>query len=352
MFKRIFTIFTYLLFSLNLQAQAPKAIKYQKVVRDATGQPLANQQVAFGIDLIQNGASVYGENHQIVTNAIGAANLEIGLGTVVVNGVFSRIDWNLPTSVRVYLDPTGGTNVRELGTADLQPLLANGTSVVLDNDGGSIYISDNSANTLAQLANPEKGDLAYYDGTAWILLPKGNYSQLLNLNDIGAPIFVGENRTAQFKVTLPQGDMLSVHPTDNSVSVQWSNAGLNITSLTDLKTEGDAIMDFNGWANTQAIVTQFGINNNVNFAAKQCADLQADGFNDWYLPSAGELNEIYRQLGPTSAGGSGLITTGFYWSSSEIVDDGAWGQGFIVGNRGSSSKISESRCRCVRKWTK
>ena len=74
--KLVFTIFSLLFFALCVQAQTPKAFKYRTFVRNAAGQTLANQQVAFGIDLIQNSTTVYAENHLITTNPLGLINLE------------------------------------------------------------------------------------------------------------------------------------------------------------------------------------------------------------------------------------------------------------------------------------
>ena len=72
------------------------------------------------------------------------------------------------------------------------------------------------------------------------------------------------------------------------MSVQWSGTGTNVSGLTDFKTADAAILDFNGWANTQAIVAQMGTNTNKDdYAAKTCAELVADGYDDWYLPAAG-----------------------------------------------------------------
>ncbi|MFN0213624.1 MAG: hypothetical protein ACKVT2_05160 [Saprospiraceae bacterium] len=353
--KRFFSILTILLFTLVAQAQAPKALKYRTIVRDAAGRVLDNQQVTIGLDLVQKSTTIYAENHALTTNAAGLVNLEIGRGTIVESGVFSRIDWELPTQIRVYLDSKGGSNLQELGTADLESLIKNGIEANLSNGGGTIYINDaadNAVKNLEQIANPEKGDLAYYDGSTWRLLPKGDYSQIIALGETGTKYSTSVSPSAQFKVTLPQGNVLYVHPTDNNVSLKWSASGINIKDLSDFKTADEADKDFNGWDNNVAIVAQLGSNNNENYAAKLCSELVAEGFDDWYLPAAGELNEIFKQLGPTTYGGNGLMTNGFYWSSSELIDDGAWGQGFLVGNRGSSSKISDSRCRCVRKEVK
>lgn len=110
-------------------------------------------------------------------------------------------------------------------------------------------------------------------------------------------------------------------------------------------------MDFKGAANTLAIVNALGDFENGAYAAKLCADLVAFGFDDWYLPAAGELNIMYQQLGPTGNGfdGSGDIPSGVYWSSSEFHVFGAWRQNFGTGLQFDVNKDDNVRCRCVRR---
>jgi len=149
------------------------------------------------------------------------------------------------------------------------------------------------------------------------------------------------------KVPMTNGDVIYAFPTDNSTNVQWGGYGTNITALTNITTKAVANMDFNGEANTAAIVGQLGTNNGIAYAAKLCADLVAYGFDDWYLPAAGELNEMYQKLGP---GGSGQITTGFYWSSSEVSVFLAWLQHLGSGGQDADGfKDNDIQCRCVRR---
>ncbi|MBK6997377.1 MAG: hypothetical protein IPH31_21625 [Lewinellaceae bacterium] len=151
------------------------------------------------------------------------------------------------------------------------------------------------------------------------------------------------------KVTMTNGDVIYASPTDNT-TVQWGGIGTNLTALPDIGTTAAANMDFNGETNTTSIVTQLGTNNGTAYAAKVCADLVAYGFSDWYLPAAGELNEMYKKLGPVSNGGSGQITTGIYWSSSEVWELDAWIKVFDDGAQyGGSKDYNLFQCRCVRR---
>jgi hypothetical protein len=150
-------------------------------------------------------------------------------------------------------------------------------------------------------------------------------------------------------VTLPDGSCLYVHPTDNNGAILWGGMGTDIAALNNIITQAAANADFDGAGNTQKIVDELGAG---SYAAKLCADLDAYGSQDWYLPAAGELNEMYKKLGPTTNGfgGSGQITIGFYWSSSEFVDSNAWNQIFDNGLQGADLKDDvHPRCRCVRR---
>lgn len=77
-------------------AQAPQAINYQAVARDALGAPMVNATI--NIDAVihsdsATGSTVYFESHSAIsTNQFGLFTLKIGMGSVVT-GNFSAITW-------------------------------------------------------------------------------------------------------------------------------------------------------------------------------------------------------------------------------------------------------------------
>ncbi len=211
------------------------------------------------------------------------------------------------------------------------------------------FLGDGSQLTGLLPAGPQAGDITYYDGSAWQRIAKGPVGSVLRMGNNGMPEWAG----GLLEVTLPNSEILYVHPTDNSTGNIWGDL-TDITELPNITSTSEANMDYNGENNTQAIVGQLQNYNSGNYAAKLCADLVAFGFDDWYLPAAGELNMMYQQLGPTdnSFNGSGDITSGLYWSSSEVDDVDAWRQNFVNGDHGFdiySSKAFLFRCRCVRR---
>lgn len=70
--------------------------------------------------------------------------------------------------------------------------------------------------------------------------------------------------------------------------------------------------------------------NDGTVAAKVCADfsMENDGtvYNDWFLPSKNELNQMYLNLKVQEKGGFSSYSS--YWNSSESNDSYAWGQYF------------------------
>ncbi|MCB0669741.1 MAG: DUF1566 domain-containing protein [Saprospiraceae bacterium] len=78
-------------------------------------------------------------------------------------------------------------------------------------------------------------------------------------------------------------------------------------------------------------------------AADICANLDLNGFDDWFLPSKNELNELNIQSNQIG----GFIGVS-YWSSSEISPDLAWAQFFGGGNQNATSKSNLNRVRAIR----
>jgi hypothetical protein len=78
-------------------------------------------------------------------------------------------------------------------------------------------------------------------------------------------------------------------------------------------------------------------------AKKACKELKENGYNDWYLPSKDELNQLY--LNRSAVGG---FASGVYWSSTEDNAYIAWGQNFDDGSQNYGDKGIEWRVRPVR----
>ena len=108
-----------------------------------------------------------------------------------------------------------------------------------------------------------------------------------------------------------------------------------------------------GQTNTTAMMGQAGY---TGGAAKVCNDytITVNGiiYNDWFLPSLNELNQIYTNkatINTTAAANSGSsFSTSFYWSSTEYDNDIAWFQIFDFGDQNYSIKDFTISVRAVR----
>lgn len=120
--KKILSMFWILSGLFMGLSQAPEKMSYQAVVRNGSGQLLANQGIAIKVSLLQGspaGTLVYSERLTGNTNANGLISMEIGTGTVL-SGVFSSIDWTLGNYyLKTETDPSGGTNYTIAGTSQL-----------------------------------------------------------------------------------------------------------------------------------------------------------------------------------------------------------------------------------------
>lgn len=78
-------------------------------------------------------------------------------------------------------------------------------------------------------------------------------------------------------------------------------------------------------------------------AARLADNYSLNGFNDWFLPSQDELNELYLQRAVL-----GSFTTAYFWSSSEGFAVSAWGQDFNDGSVFNGDKNNITGVRAVR----
>jgi hypothetical protein len=95
-----------------------------------------------------------------------------------------------------------------------------------------------------------------------------------------------------------------------------------------------------GQANTLAIINTC---DSTNIAARVCNDLVLNGYSDWFLPSKGELELLYKNKALFRG-----IKTDYYWSSTEVDDGKAACQDFYDGHRMKYEKSKIYNIRAVR----
>lgn len=118
--KKNFTAVITCLITLNCFAQAPQSFKYQSIIRNAAGNPMATQTVTVRASVHDGSASgtiVYQETHAATTNQFGLINLSIGGGTPV-SGNFSSIAWGTGTKW-MEIEADFGVGFLPMGTSQL-----------------------------------------------------------------------------------------------------------------------------------------------------------------------------------------------------------------------------------------
>lgn len=112
---------------------------------------------------------------------------------------------------------------------------------------------------------------------------------------------------------------------------EWGSRGVEVKGLS--KTDG--------YTNTQVLIGND--DERKHPAADACAEYQADGHHDFYLPAAAELYQGWLNCPEVFAQDC------YYWSSSQRSADIAFSMGFGDGNQYDFGKFSELRVRPVRR---
>ncbi len=119
--RLIFTLL-FAVFSLFSIAQSPQMFNYQSVIRDGSGEIVANQNVSININIIEDdalGSIIYSEVHNTETNQYGLVAIKIGNGICIL-GSFEDIDWSATDYyLNIAVDVAGGNDYQELGTTQL-----------------------------------------------------------------------------------------------------------------------------------------------------------------------------------------------------------------------------------------
>lgn len=138
---------------------------------------------------------------------------------------------------------------------------------------------------------------------------------------------------------------------------QWGGYQAELISLAIIGSKEDALNDMQGGDNTTKIVGELGESSldfgekehvlNGNYAAYWCDTLTMGGYTDWYLPSAGEFQEVYKANINSVLKGLGTEMTNRYWASAQAGNLLAWSFYFERGYLHPAIKYIEHKVRPV-----
>jgi len=183
------------------------------------------------------------------------------------------------------------------------------------------------------------GDMQYWDGTAWMMIPAGSRDTILkNCDGIPTwassgpnsgcgPFHIGDTGPAGGKVfylTDTSGmHGLEAAPEDQGSAV-WGCNGTLISGA-----DGTAVGT--GAQNTADILAGC---NEAGIAARLADNYVLNGYTGWFLPSKDELNLLYEQRDVVGGFAVGIVS---YTSSTENGTSGRWNQYFSSGIQDESA---------------
>jgi hypothetical protein len=211
-----------------------------------------------------------------------------------------------------------------------------------------------------------EGDMQYWNGSAWLMIsaPTENANSLSFCD--GQPTWTQGDCPVLYEVgdVGPAGGWvfhignggltgLEAAPVDQSTSIKWGCVGDDVS-------EANHSNVGSGAQNTDAIVS-FGCVDGVDGspAALAATGFELNGYDDWFLPSADELEDMWLNLadsdgdgansGPTDPNNIGGFSSNFYWSSSQGSADYACFRYFAYDYATcSANKSNALRVRAVR----
>ncbi|MFT6843268.1 MAG: hypothetical protein ACJASR_002044, partial [Psychroserpens sp.] len=122
---------------------------------------------------------------------------------------------------------------------------------------------------------------------------------------------------------------------DYATTVEWGCFGTDLPNVPNVPYNGGNPIGFGAEIGDGI----YNTNNILNDCPSAPAALAARSIGpEWFLPSAKELNQMYIHKTTLEAVSGFSAFSNYYWSSTEVDLNVAWGQNFYVGSQGSIGK--------------
>jgi len=188
--KKIFTLLTVIVLSitiLNAQEAPPQAFSFKAIIKIGN-KLIVNQNISLQISILKNSVdleAVYTETFYTKTNASGQIDIEIGHGNAP-SSVFSEIKWwSDEYFLKIEVDVKGGENYELLSVTQLFSVPY---ALYSDKAGSALSVDYNHLTNRPVGTNV--GDMQYWDGEDWVMVPAGLNGQVLTLYE-GVPKWGG-----------------------------------------------------------------------------------------------------------------------------------------------------------------
>ncbi len=370
--KKLTLIFVAILFAVTgISAQTPNQFKYQAVLRDASGNVMANETVTVDISILKgsaNGTSVFTEQHTVTTTAQGLINLNIGsvsdlsavdfsndiyFAEISVNGTVMGTSQLLSVPYALQAKNVENDQVDDADadpSNELQDLTLNGTMLEISGGTGADLSSLQDGVGDGSETKVTAGTNVSVTGTGTTADP-----YVINAADQSPAHYIGELYGGGIIFWLDNtgehGLIASLDDLDGGSGAAWS-------ATNDILIGASAQSFYDGASNTAAIVAQ---DNTAGYAATLCNSYTGGGFTDWYLPAQQELrylesssliiNQVLANDGNAATNGLNLSNSspyGYYWSSTEYSRYYTWTLRLRYSDMYRFDKSSTYRVRAVR----
>jgi len=266
-----------------LVAQIPQGISYQAVAYDANGLEISNQEIYIRLGILLETADAetsYTETHQVSTNDFGLFSLVISEGNSTDD--FSSLNWENGAFLKIELDTNldGDYTLMGLSSFNAVPY--------------ALYAPVHS--DIASQLDSQSNQLEFYTTSLQELLNNGKTpKQIVNQ---------GVEKERLYGLSYEGGYIFHLSESlDQGMVFSKEELGIAIWGCENELIGANGIDVGYGYYNTQIILNSCIY---PDIAAGRCVTYEFDSYNDWFLPSASELDLLQQYFSNKG-----------YWSSSE-----------------------------------